>query len=160
MLCARPRSANLPMAKGADCGIAFHAGGRAGEQDRAVLLRQHSPRRLLRDQEPRRRSTASAFSTSAGRARSAPRGCESLRCRSRSPARRIGRRARRKAFNIGASARVAGKHLRAGLFRQRLEILGAARRERHLYSLDGQRSCQRRAQPGAGADNQRIVEAW
>ena len=67
MLCARPRSANLPIANGADCAIALDAGGGAGEQDRAVPVRQHPPRRLLRHQEAAERADRDAPArTSAG----------------------------------------------------------------------------------------------
>ena len=51
VLCARPRNANLPIAKIADWRVALDAGAGAGQQDRAIAVRDHAPCRLLHDQK-------------------------------------------------------------------------------------------------------------
>ena len=147
MLCARPRSANLPIANGADCGIALDAGGGAGEEDRAVPVGQHAPRRLLGDQEA---------AEGADRDRLLDLGRHQIDERHRARARwhcRRRRRARRLALDSAEQARdligiggVAGKGLGAGLGAERGELVDLARRERDVHAFAREEPRQRRAE--------------
>src|SRR4051812_9777399 len=61
--------------------------------------------------------------------------------------------------DLSALARVAGEGPRPGFLHQRREIVGAARRERDLDAVLGQRPCERGGQSRTRADDQRGSES-
>ena len=124
--------------------ITLHARRRAGEQDRAVLVRQHSPRRLLGDEERTEGGDVERLLDVGGieideRAASAEARIVDHDVGRSEGAVDIGEQL----VDLRALARVAVERPRPGFLHQRLEIVGAARRERDLDAVLGQRPCER-----------------
>ena len=145
MLWASPRSANLPIANGADCGIALDARGCTGEQHRAMAARQHAPDRLLRYQEAPERVCGE---------RSLDLGGRPIDERPDHPERRVvdhhvGRADplfdfAEQLFHLLGVGGVAGKPLRPDLLAQCAELLHPSRRQAHPHALAGEKGARAR----------------
>src|SRR5262249_6501953 len=149
----------LAHGEGRRLGIALDPRGGAGEQDRAVLLRQHAPCRLLGDEE-----------AAIGGHRERLLHVERIELDERTAGAEacvvdhdVGRAAGRveigeQLLDLAALARVAGERPRAGLLDERIEVAGGARRKRDLDPILGQRPREGSGEPRTRANDERGIE--